>query len=161
VLKVMNEKGLTLIELLITISIIAILAASIVPVSRLSVKRGNELELKRNLRVIRVALDNYKKAWDEGKIEKTVGESGYPATLAVLVDGIDDASSVASGRKLKFLRRIPRDPMNRDEFVDISEVWGLRSYESDAASPAEGADVFDIYSKSEEVAINGTQYNKW
>ncbi|VAV82287.1 Predicted secretion system W protein GspG-like [hydrothermal vent metagenome] len=157
----MDEKGLTLIELLITISIIAILAASIVPVSRLSVKRGNEVELKRNLRVIRVALDNYKKAWDEGKIKKSVGESGYPATLQVLVEGVDDVSSVEGGRKLKFLRRIPRDPMNRDEFLGDSEVWGLRSYKSDADSPAEGDDVFDIYSKSEEVAINGTQYNKW
>lgn len=157
----MNEKGLTLIELLITISIIAIIAASIVPVSRLSVKRGNEVELKRNLRVIRVALDNYKKAWDEGHIKKNVGESGYPATLQVLVEGVDDVSSTEAGRKLKFLRRIPIDPMNRDEFADASDIWGLRSYESDADSPTEGEDVFDIYSKSEEVAINGTQYNKW
>lgn len=156
----MNEKGLTLIELLITISIIAILAASIVPVSRLSVKRGNEVELRRNLRVIRVALDNYKKAWDEGRIEKNIGESGYPATLLVLVEGVEDVSAPEASR-IKFLRRIPRDPMNKDEFSEVSELWGLRSYKSDAGSPSEGDDVFDIYSKSEEVAINGTQYNKW
>jgi len=117
--------------------------------------------MKRNLRVIRMALDSYKKAWDEGRIKKSLGESGYPPTLQALVEGVDDVSSPGAGRKLKFLRRIPADPMNRDEFSEGAESWGLRSYQSDYDSPQEGEDVFDVYSMSEGVAINGTQYSKW
>ncbi|MDH4226248.1 MAG: type II secretion system GspH family protein [Deltaproteobacteria bacterium] len=157
----MNDKGFTLIELLVTITIIAILASIAVPLAELSAKRSREIELKRNLREIRLALDAYKKAWDDGKIIKKAGASGYPPSLDVLVEGIDDASSPEFGKKLKFLRRIPRDPMNTDAYLPPEKTWGLRSYKSSAEDPEEGEDVFDVYSLSEDTAIDGTPYKKW
>lgn len=157
----MDQRGFTYIELVITISIIAILAAVIMPLSQLSVKRTKEAELKQNLRIIRTAIDDYKKVWDEGKIKKNIGESGYPPDLKTLVDGVDDASSAQSGRKIRFLRRIPRDPMSMDKEAAPEETWGLRSYQSPPDDPQEGDDVFDVYSKSEEEAIDGTFYRDW
>lgn len=156
-----DHKGLTLIELLITVSILALLASVVLPLSKMTVKRAKEAELKQNLRVIRTALDDYKKAWDEGKIKKSVGESGYPPDLKTLVDGVDDASSTESGKKIRFLRRVPRDPMDEDKDHAPEETWGLRSYESDAEAPREGDDVFDVYSKSEDKAIDDTYYKDW
>lgn len=157
----MDHKGLTLIELLITVSILALLASVVLPLSKMTVKRAKEAELKQSLRVIRTALDDYKKAWDEGRVKKSVGESGYPPDLMTLVEGVEDASSVESGHKIRFLRRIPRDPMDEDKDKAPEETWGLRSYQSDADDPREGDDVFDVYSKSEDKAIDGTYYKDW
>lgn len=157
----MDHKGLTLIELLITVAILALLASVVLPLSKMTVKRAKEAELKQSLRVIRTALDDYKKAWDEGRIKKSVGESGYPPDLATLAEGVEDASSASSGRKIRFLRRIPRDPMEEDMDVDPGQTWGLRSYQSDPDDPREGDDVFDVYSKSEDRAIDGTYYKDW
>lgn len=157
----MDQKGLTLIELLITVSILALLASVVLPLSKMTVKRANETELKQNLRIIRTALDDYKKAWDEGRIKKSVGESGYPPDLKTLAEGVDDAASAESGRKIHFLRRIPRDPMHEEKELAPEETWGLRSYQSDADDPREGDDVFDVYSKSEDKAIDGTYYKDW
>lgn len=156
-----DQKGLTLIELLITVSILAVLASIVLPLSKMSVKRANEAELRRDLRTIRTALDDYKKAWDEGRIKRSVGESGYPPDLVALVEGVEDATSAESGRKIRFLRRIPRDPMNGDMELAPEETWGLRSYKSELDDPQEGDDVFDVYSKSEEQAIDGTYYRDW
>jgi general secretion pathway protein G len=127
----------------------------------MTVKRQKELELRRNLRIIRTAIDEYKKAWDEGRILKKVGESGYPPDLAILVEGVDDAKSPEFGKKIRFLRRIPRDPMDPDKTLQQEETWGLRSYDSDPENPREGDDVFDVYSRSMEIAIDGTTYDSW
>ena len=156
-----GQKGVTLIELIITLAILAILASIIMPLSHMTVKRQKELELKRTLRVIRRAIDKYKEASDEGRITKDAGGSGYPPDLATLVEGISDAKGDKFAAKLRFLRRIPRDPMESDKFMDPDDTWGKRSYESDADSPSEGDDVFDVYSLSYETAIDGTQYSDW
>lgn len=157
----MGQKGFTFIELLVTIAIIVVLASMVIPMSQVSVKRANEMELREDLRMIRKALDDYKKAWDEGKIKKTAGESGYPPSLEALVKGVEDASAPQSGKKLRFLRRVPRDPMNPEDSIPPEETWGLRSYQSDPDDPEEGDDVFDVYSKSEEKGLDGTAYNTW
>lgn len=157
----MGQKGITLIELLITITILAILASIIMPLSQLTVKRQKELELRRNLRVIRTAIDEYKRAWDDGRIIKKAGESGYPPDLVILAEGVSDAKSPEFGKKIRFLRRVPRDPMDPDKTLAPEEAWGLRSYDSEPGDPREGDDVFDVYSKSTEVAIDGTAYDSW
>ena len=159
----MNEKGLTLIEVLVTVSILAILASIALPMAELTFKRQKEVELKRNLRMIRTAIDGYKKAWDEGKIEKKVGDSGYPPDLEVLVEGIKDIKDIKGEKVMKFLRRIPKDPMYDDPYgdTDPEDTWGLRSYDSPYNDPSEGEDVFDVYSTSDDEAINGTKYRDW
>ncbi len=157
----MDQKGFTLIELLVTLTILAILASVAMPLSELSVKRQKEIELKRDLRLLRSAIDEYKRAADSGRIEKSPDESGYPPDLEVLVEGVEDLKSKEFGATIKFLRRIPRDPMNENPYLEPEETWGLRSYESDPDNPTEGEDVFDVYSKSDEVAIDGTRYRDW
>ncbi|MBI5560687.1 MAG: type II secretion system protein [Deltaproteobacteria bacterium] len=156
----MDEKGITLIELLVTITILAVLAAIVVPLSQMSVKRQKEMELRRDLRVIRTAIDDYKKAWDEGRIKRNIGDTGYPPNLSVLVDGVEDATSTEH-KKIRFLRRLPRDPMTADENLSPEETWGMRSYSSPPDDPSEGSDVFDVYAKSSESAIDGTPYKSW
>lgn len=156
-----GEKGLTLIEVLITITIIAVLASVVIPISRMSVKRSNEAELRESLRLIRTAIDEYKKAWDEGKIKKSSDDTGYPPDLETLVKGTEDATSAKSGKVMRFLRRVPRDPMNDDESLRPEETWGLRSYKSGPDEPEEGDDVYDVYSKSDGIAIDGTAYGTW
>lgn len=157
----MGQKGFTLIELLISISIIAILASVIMPLTQMTYKRSKEIELKQNLRAIRNAIDEYKKAWDDGKIKKNIGESGYPPSLGALVDGVDDVSSASTGKKIRFLRRIPRDPFNENMSIEPAKTWGIRSYQSESDNPSEGDDVFDVYSKSSEKALNGSNYKDW
>ena len=156
-------KGFTLIELIITVTILAILASAAMPMLQMSVQRSKENELRANLRQIREAIDAYKKAADDGRIKKSIDETGYPADLAILVNGVTDEKD-ANKNKIKFLRRIPLDPMSPVDKNNIDELpnnWGLRSYKSDAANPTPGADVFDIYSQSQQVGINGVPYAKW
>lgn len=157
----MEKRGFTFIELVITIAIISILASMVIPLSKTSVKRSKEMDLRADLRVMRNALDEYRRAWDEGRIKKNIGESGYPPDLTALVNGVDDVSSPEAGKKIRFLRRIPRDPMNPDADLAPEQTWGLRSYQSDPDDPKEGDDVFDVYSKSTETALDGTVYNTW
>lgn len=157
----MAEKGITLIEIIITITILAILASAIIPLSHMTVKRTKEMELRQNLRAIRTAIDDYKKAWSEGKIKKSIEDSGYPPDLRTLEEGVDDASAAQSGKKIMFIRRIPRDPMNEDATLKPAETWGLRSYQSGPDEPEEGEDVYDIYSNCEDIAIDGTPYRSW
>lgn len=156
----MKHNGFTLIEVLVTITIITILASIIIPLSQVSIKRSEEMELRQNLRMIRTAIDEYKRAWDEGKIKRSTGESGYPPTLKTLEDGVVNAQS-PDGSRIRFIRKVPRDPFNGDSSAEPHETWGLRSYESGPDDPKEGADVFDVYSKSEEVAIDTTPYRDW
>lgn len=146
-------------ELLVTLVIVGILASGIMPMAEVAYQRSKEQELRDALRTIRGALDAYKKAADSGRIELKVGESGYPRDLRELVDGVVDVKDPKRG-KIFFLRRIPADPM-MPKAEDVYQQWGLRSYASTADEPREGADVFDVYSRSSGVGINGIPYRQW
>ena len=145
-------KGFTLIEMLIVVAIVALLATVAAPLAELSYQRGKEQELRHALREIRGAIDAYKRAVDEGKIERKADESGYPPTLATLVEGAQDKTSPDKSR-IYFLRRVPKDPLGGD--------WGLRSYASPADSPQPGKDVYDVYSRSDDLGINRVPYREW
>lgn len=154
-----NAKGFTLIEMIVTVAMIGVLATMIVPVGELIARRAKEQELHAALREIRLALDAHKKAWDEGRIEKKADASGYPPSLRVLVDGVPDTKSPEK-RTLYFLRRLPRDPF-ADNGLRPEDTWGKRSYQSPPDAPAEGADVFDVYSRAEGIGLNGIPYRAW
>ncbi len=158
-----DERGLSLIELIVTLIILSILAALVLPSAQMTSKRTKEIELRRNLRVIRTALDDYKKAYDKAiedkEILSSLNKSGYPETLQQLVDGVDFGG--ATPMKLKFLRRIPTDPFH-PVLKDGAPEWGLRSYSDQPDSTTWGGeDVFDVYSMSDEIAIDGTKYKDW
>ncbi|HYR35271.1 MAG TPA: type II secretion system protein [Burkholderiales bacterium] len=149
----MKAKGFTFIELMITVAIIALLASIALPLAEVTVQRNKEQEFRHALREIREAIDSYKRAAEEGAIERKADESGYPPTLAALVDGATDKRKT-DGTKVFFLRRVPADPLS-------GEDWGLRSYASTASEPQAGKDVYDVYSRSQEKALNGVPYREW
>ena len=148
----MKVKGFTLIELVIAVAIVAILASAALPLNELVVQRAKEQDLRRALREIRAGLDAYKQASDDGRIVRRVGESGFPRRLEELVEGVEDQRSPKRER-IYFLRRVPADP--------FGEPWGKRSYASPPDAPAEGADVFDVYSLAPGKGINGRLYRDW
>ena len=152
--------GFTLIELVITVAIIAVLASVALPLNELTVQRSKEQDLRRALRDIRVGLDAYKQASDDGRIVKKVGESGYPKRLEDLVEGVEDQKSPKKDR-IYFLRRIPRDPFASDQNMTNAETWGKRSYASPPDDPKDGDDVFDVYSLAPGNGINGLAYREW
>jgi general secretion pathway protein G len=152
--------GFTLVELVVTVAIMAILATAALPLVEVTVQRSKEQELHAALREIRGAIDAYKQAVDDKHVTKAADASGYPKSLDVLVEGVDDALSPKKS-KLYFLRRIPRDPMARDASLPATQTWGLRSYQSSAEEPQEGDDVFDVYSLSDKVGLNGVPYREW
>ena len=159
----MPSKGFTLIELIVTVTIVAVLASAVMPMLKMTVQRSKENEVRANLRQIREAIDAYKKAADDGRIKKQIDASGYPPNLEVLVKGVVNEKD-ANKSVLKFLRRIPLDPMTpieNAETEDLPNNWGLRSYTSDAAKPVAGDDVYDVYSQSQQLGINGVPYAKW
>jgi len=152
--------GFTLIELVITVAIVAILASAVMPLTELVVKRSKEQDLRRALREVREGIDTYKQAFDEGRVAKKVGESGYPKRLEDLVEGVEDIKNPKKD-KIFFLRRIPRDPFSTDASRSASETWGKRSYASPPDEPKEGDDVFDIFSLAPGLGINGRPYREW
>ncbi len=155
-----QKKGFTLIEMLVTLTILAILAAAITPLTKIAIKREKEIELRRNLRLIREAIDAYKKLADEKKIEVKEDTEGYPPDLETLVEGVElkeEGEEEKSGTKtMKFLRRIPKDPMTN------SYEWGLRSYQDDLDSDVWGGEnIYDVHTRSQATALDGTKYREW
>jgi len=158
-----SRHGVTLVELVVTVTILAVLASVMMPLTRMSARRTREIELRRDLRIIRTAIDDFKKRYDksraENKIPDVVKKSGYPPTLQDLVDGYDFGE--LNPPKRKFLRRIPTDPFNPPQGKDEPK-WGLRSYSDKPDSTGWGGeDVYDVYSLSEGTAIDGTKYKEW
>ena len=154
------QRGFTLIEVVITAAIVATLASIALPLTEIATQRNRETELRRSLQQIRDALDAYKRASDEGRIVRSPDQSGYPPTLSALVDGVTDAKS-PTGKKIYFLRRIPRDPMHADKQASAEATWSLRSYESPPNEPRVGKDIFDVHSRSERTGLNGVVYREW
>lgn len=154
-----RQRGFSLIELLVCLAIVAVLALIASPLSEVSVKREKEQQLRAALVEIRMALDAYKAAVDDGRIARSVDQSGYPPSLKVLVDGVTSAKSPERER-LYFLRRIPRDPF-ADQSLLPEATWGKRSYKSPPNRPTEGEDVYDVYSMSTEAGLNGIPYRNW
>jgi general secretion pathway protein G len=154
-------RGFTLIELVVTVAIVALLSTLAFPLAEVAVKRSKEQELRLALREIRSALDAYMQAVEEGRVVHPVGQSAYPGSLKVLVDGVPDASSPERTRRIYFLRRIPRDPLFSDPTRPDEETWGQRSYASSHDAPEAGEDVYDVYSLAPGVGLNGIPYRNW
>jgi len=156
----MKTRGFTLIELVITVAIVAVLASAVLPLNELAHQRAKEQDLRRALREIRVAIDAYKQASDEGRILKRVGEAGFPKSLEDLAQGVEDQKNPRRD-KMYFLRRIPRDPFAAEPNKAPAETWGKRAYSSPPDDPREGEDVFDVFTRSEGKGINGRPYKEW
>jgi general secretion pathway protein G len=152
------DRGYTFVELLIVVTILLILASAVLPLAQVTSQRQREAELRRSLRETRTAIDKFKDAVDAGQIPTTelqTGSEGYPKDLETLVDGVTAAND-ATGRKLKYLRRVPLDPITN------STEWGLRSYQDKPDSTSWGGqNVFDVYSKSNGTGLDGTKYRDW
>ncbi len=155
----LNIKGFTLIELVVSLAILALLATMALPMGEVVVQRNKEQDLRKALRQIRDGIDAYKQFYDDGHVLKTLEASGYPPSLAVLEEGVEDAKS-PDKKTIYFLRRLPRDPFAPED-ISAADTWGLRSYDSSAKSPHKGDDVFDVYSQSEGKGLNGIPYRDW
>lgn len=153
------HRGFTLIEMLVVVLLVGILASAAMPLAELQRRRAQESELREGLRSIRSAIDAYKRAWDEGRIEKRIDDSGYPPTLTALVEGVPDIKD-PKGARLYFLRRLPRDPF-ADPLLPAAQTWQLRSYASPPDAPAPGKDVYDVMSGSARTALDGSAYRDW
>ena len=159
-MKLRAVRGFTLIELMVTVVIVALLASIALPVAELAVRRHREQALYAALREIRAAIDAYKLAVDQGRIRRSADQSGYPESLDVLVSGVEDARSTKQ-EKIYFLRRLPRDPLFPQPDARAADTWGKRSYASPPDSPREGDDVFDVYSLAPGTGLNGVDYRDW
>ena len=153
-----NARGFTFVEILVVSTLLIILASAIMPLAKVTMQRQREAELRRSLREIRTAIDKFKDAADMGLIgamDLKTGAEGYPADLETLVEGVSVVND-QSGRKLKFLRRIPIDPLTN------SSEWGMRSYQDKPDSTSWGGqNVFDVYTKAQGTALDGTKYRDW
>jgi general secretion pathway protein G len=152
------REGYTFVELVIVSAMLLILASAVLPLAKVTIQRQREVELRRALREMRTAIDRYKDAVDQGMIgamDVKAGSEGYPPDLETLVEGVTAAND-ASGRKLKFLRRVPIDPMTK------TTDWGMRSYQDDTdATSWGGQNVYDVFTKHEGTALDGTKYRDW
>lgn len=149
-----TARGFTLVEMMVTVAILAVLALGAVPLAELTAQRQREQELRSALRQIRSAIDAYKLASDEGRVARAADASGYPPSLEALVEGVADAKD-AGRRKLYFLRRLPR------QSVEPAAGWGLRSHDSPPDAPQPGKDVFDVYCRCEGTGLDGVPYRLW
>jgi general secretion pathway protein G len=148
-----REAGFTLAELVMVAALLAMLAGMAMPVAKFTVKRRKEMELRLALRQMRTAIDEYKRLSDQGMIPIKVGGEGYPETLEELVEGVE---IVGQNTKRRFLRRIPIDPFTKEQ------EWGLRSYQDEPDSMSFGGqNVYDVYSLTEGIALDGTEYKDW
>ncbi|MDE2221007.1 MAG: type II secretion system protein [Gammaproteobacteria bacterium] len=155
-----RHRGFTLIELVISVAIIGLLASAALPLASMTIKRAKETELRAALREIRTAIDLYKDAAAHGRVRVDADATGYPPDLKSLYAGVEDLSS-ADKRLIYFLRRLPRDPMFPDGTASADDSWGLRSYASPPDAPQPGADVYDVYSLSNDKGLNGVPYREW
>lgn len=153
-----RSKGFTLVELLVTLVLLALLVTAASPVVQLNGKREKERELKRALWQIRDAIDAYKDAVDQGLIKKPAESSGYPPNLAILVTGVENAQDTKK-KKMFFLRRIPRDPFATDQQLSNADTWRIRAY--DGAIDDMAKDVYDVSSRSTAIGINQQPYSEW
>jgi len=150
------EAGMTLLELIIACTILLVLASAALPLQRYTIVRQREAELRKDLRDMRDAIDRYKDLADRNQIRVQVGSEGYPPDLDTLVKGVPVGAAGATGHNIRFLRRIPKDPMTGQA------EWGMRSVQDDADSMSWGGNnVFDVYSKSTGTALDGTKYSDW
>jgi general secretion pathway protein G len=159
ILSAFRKKGFTLVEMLVTLTIVSILALAVLPLAKTAVKRERETTLRRNLRMMREAIDVYKKLADEKAFEFDEDTEGYPPDLETLVEGVE-AKMEGDGQEvnkiIKFMRRIPKDPMTN------SYDWGLRSYQDDPDSDIWGGEnIYDVFTKSPGTALDGTKYKDW
>ena len=151
-----QQAGMTLLELIIACTILLILSSAALPIARFTIVRERERELRRDLRDMRNAIDRYKDYADRGMLRTEVGSEGYPPDLDTLVKGVALGGSGASGKNVRFLRRVPVDPMTGQP------DWGMRSIQDDPDSQSWGGkNVFDVYSKSQATALDGTKYTDW
>lgn len=154
--------GFTLIELLVTLALVGVAAMVVLPMASLMETRAKEAELRIALRTLRKAIDEYKTAADAGVINKTTGSSGYPPNLDVLVSGVPKTSVFGfSATPMVFLRSIPRDPFYQDKTVPAAQTWNLRKYGAAPGDYSAGADVFDVSSKSDRTALDGSRLSDW
>lgn len=155
-----SVRGFTLIEVVITVAIVGLLASAALPLASTAIRREKESDLRIALRQIRTAIDDYKDAVARGRVMVDVDKSGYPATLSLLYEGVEDATS-PEHVKIYFLRQLPRDPMYPDASATPEQTWGLRSYASPPEDPQPGDDVFDVYSLAGGKGLNGIPYHDW
>ncbi len=157
---VKRHAGFTLIELVITVAIVGLLASAAFPLASMAIQREKESELRAALRDIRSAIDAYKDAAEQGRIEVQADKTGYPADLKLLYQGVEDANSPEKAM-IYFMRRLPRDPFFPDGAAAPEDTWGLRSYASPPDNPQAGDDVFDVYSLAKGKGLNGVPYHDW
>ncbi len=155
-----DARGFTLVEMLVVVTLVGILAAAAQPLGVWVHKRQREAELRHALRTLRDGLDAYHRAAREGRITLKADDSGYPPDLDALVRGVPDARDPQNAKRLYFLRRLPRDPL-ADPALPAAQTWALRSHDSPPEAPAPGRDVFDVHSRSEALAIDGSRYRDW